>query len=165
MAAVLISSAPLAPTCSKAKAIAASPPAPLPAAARARASARSALPPVPLLPPAPVLSPAAEAKAEQPWPPPTAGRTRALPLSRRLGPLRARRSGALTGSSTTTRSRGVLLVLGTASASDLARLGCELWQTQNGIWNPDVLVYDALSMICVRAGLWPTFPPRPLRVI
>ena len=27
----------------------------------------------------------------------------------------------------------------TGSASDLARLECELWQTQNGIWNPDVL--------------------------
>ena len=43
-------------------------------------------------------------------------------------------------------------VSGTASASDLARLECELWQTQNGIWNADVLVYDAVGMCFVRAG-------------
>ena len=40
----------------------------------------------------------------------------------------------------------------TASASDLARLECELWKTQNGMWNADVLVYDALGMLVVRAG-------------
>ena len=40
----------------------------------------------------------------------------------------------------------------TASASDLARLECELWQTQNGMWNPDVLLYEALSLRFVRAG-------------
>ena len=38
----------------------------------------------------------------------------------------------------------------TASASDLARLECELWKTQTGMWNPDVLVYEALGMRLVR---------------
>ena len=41
----------------------------------------------------------------------------------------------------------------TASANDLARLECELWKTQNGMWNADVLVYDALGMRFVPAGL------------
>ena len=54
----------------------------------------------------------------------------------------------------------VCLVSGTASASDLARPECELWQTQNGIWNPDVLLYDALGMFFVRAGSWSTSPAR-----
>ena len=40
----------------------------------------------------------------------------------------------------------------TASARDLARLECELWKTKNGMWNADVLVYDALGMRFVRAG-------------
>ena len=53
----------------------------------------------------------------------------------------------------------------TAIARDLARLECELLQTQNGIWNPDVLVYDALGMCFVRAGSWSTSPARPVRVI
>ena len=36
---------------------------------------------------------------------------------------------------------------------------------QNGIWNPDVLLYDVLSILFVRAGLWSTSPIRPVRVI
>ena len=45
---------------------------------------------------------------------------------------------------------------GTASANDLARPECELWQTLDGIWNPDVLLYNVLGMCFVRAGSWPT---------
>ena len=48
----------------------------------------------------------------------------------------------------------VVHLSGTASASDLARLECELWQMQNGIWNPDVLPYNGLIMCFVRAGSW-----------
>ena len=43
---------------------------------------------------------------------------------------------------------------GTASASDLACLECELWQMRNGIWNPEVLPYNGLIMCFVRAGSW-----------
>ena len=59
----------------------------------------------------------------------------------------------------------VVHLVRTASASDLARLECELWKTQNGIWNPDVLLLDALGMCFERGGSWSTSPARPVRVI
>ena len=41
----------------------------------------------------------------------------------------------------------------TASASDLARLECELWKTQNGMRNPHVLLYHAFNHVCCVSGL------------
>ena len=50
----------------------------------------------------------------------------------------------------------VVHLSGTASASDSAGLEREFGQMQNGIWNPDVLLYDALIMCVVRGGSWST---------
>ena len=41
----------------------------------------------------------------------------------------------------------------------------QTWLTQNRMWNPDVLLYDALGVRVERAGSWSTSPIRPVRVI